>query len=187
MSVNSRLWQTMADPNPDPPQAQELTQCTRCKKKFFLDGFSVTRLGRRLHTCKECQDRAKGTRVYDAFVKGLATKHGLTLNDLNEYAYAGGNTGSHHKYFRLLHPKDEAPEIVSTCVCGHAIVENCYIRNGEGRMLTLGNCCIKLFVPTSGRSCEDCGASHRNRKDNRCKNCRQRAPMRTVLVTPKTA
>jgi hypothetical protein len=29
-------------------------QCSRCRKKFFEDGFKINRLGRRLKTCLEC-------------------------------------------------------------------------------------------------------------------------------------
>ena len=37
---------------------QEKTiRCSRCKKHFFADGFKVNRLGRRLKTCLECNDR----------------------------------------------------------------------------------------------------------------------------------
>ena len=32
-------------------------QCSGCKKKFFSDGFKVTRLGKRLKTCIECNKR----------------------------------------------------------------------------------------------------------------------------------
>ena len=42
---------------------QALIQCSGCKKKFFTDGFKVTRLGKRLKTCLECNAR------------GLANKH----------------------------------------------------------------------------------------------------------------
>ena len=38
---------------------QETIQCSRCKKRFFEDGFKVSRLGRRNKTCLECNVRAK--------------------------------------------------------------------------------------------------------------------------------
>ena len=34
-------------------------QCTRCHKKFYEDGFNVSRLGHRLKTCLECNIRAR--------------------------------------------------------------------------------------------------------------------------------
>ena len=51
----------------NPPLDSEQTpiQCCGCKKKFFSNGFRVTRLGRRLKTCIECNDRqAKKQRRY---------------------------------------------------------------------------------------------------------------------------
>ena len=51
----------------NPPLDNEQTpiQCCGCKKKFFSNGFRVTRLGRRLKTCIECNDRqAKKQRHY---------------------------------------------------------------------------------------------------------------------------
>ena len=38
---------------------QETIRCSRCKKRFFEDGFKVNRLGRRLKTCLECNERVK--------------------------------------------------------------------------------------------------------------------------------
>jgi hypothetical protein len=38
---------------------QETIQCSRCKKRFFADDFKVTRLGRRLKTCLECNARGR--------------------------------------------------------------------------------------------------------------------------------
>jgi predicted nucleic acid-binding Zn-ribbon protein len=52
-------------------------------------------------------------------------------------------------------------------------MEQCWIYRLD-RVLTLGNCCIKNYFPKGFRvkSCEICGATHRNRKDNICKRCR---------------
>ena len=38
---------------------QETIQCSRCKKRFFEDGFRVNRLGRRNKTCLECNAKKK--------------------------------------------------------------------------------------------------------------------------------
>lgn len=38
-------------------------QCSRCKKKFFEDGFKINRLGRRLKTCLECSASKAAYRV----------------------------------------------------------------------------------------------------------------------------
>ena len=41
-------------------EQRELVQCTHCRKRFFVDGFKVNRLGRRLRTCLECNERGRG-------------------------------------------------------------------------------------------------------------------------------
>ena len=38
-------------------------------------------------------------------------------------------------------------------------------------IIVLGNCCIKKFIPSSGRTCEECDEPHRNRKHNICNSC----------------
>jgi len=63
------------------------------------------------------------------------------------------------------------PEPTDECVCGHHIAENCYITDGE-RILILGICCIKKFIPKNTRTCEKCEEPHKNRIVNRCNNCR---------------
>ena len=40
-------------------EQRELVQCTHCRKRFFVDGFKVNRLGRRLRTCLECNERGR--------------------------------------------------------------------------------------------------------------------------------
>ena len=36
----------------------------------------------------------------------------------------------------------------NNCICGHDIVENCFVENiYNGNVLTIGNCCIKKFFP----------------------------------------
>ena len=41
---------------------QETFQCSGCHKRFFANGFKVSRLGCRLKTCIECSVRAKAKR-----------------------------------------------------------------------------------------------------------------------------
>jgi hypothetical protein len=41
------------------PQPADIFACTRCRKRFRADGFSVKRLGERSKTCLECCARAK--------------------------------------------------------------------------------------------------------------------------------
>jgi len=104
------------------------------------------------------------------FIRGLK-EYNLSREDLQYWKYCGGNEGRHHNYFKISCPETPLPEPTDTCVCGHAIKENCYITNGTD-ILVLGNCCIQRFCPTSKRSCEKCGAVHKNRKNNRCNTCR---------------
>jgi len=107
------------------------------------------------------------------FEKGLYD-YGLTMEDMKKFYYCGGNIGCHHNYFIKSCPNDDLPDLVDRCVCNHLIRENCYVTDGE-RILIVGNCCIKRFLPkeNSGRTCEICRQPHRNRKDNKCNNCRK--------------
>ena len=110
------------------------------------------------------------------FIEGLK-KYNLTYNDIvnSGWKYCGGDTGPHKNYFFLqnFYKGDTFPATTNKCICEHKIKENCYITNGE-RLLVLGNCCIKKFVPDSGRTCDKCGNKHKNRKINRCNTCREK-------------
>jgi hypothetical protein len=117
--------------------------------------------------------KAPITELTEKFINGLK-KYNLTYEDIvsNKWKYCGGRKGRHQNYFHLCHGKDRAfPELQNECVCGHHIKENCFITDGK-QMLVLGNCCIKKFVPKSARSCEVCGKPHKNRKVNKCNDCR---------------
>lgn len=107
------------------------------------------------------------------FITGLKN-YGLTYDDIknSNWKYCGGSTGRHLNYFKLVFSNYDLPEHTNECVCGHKIIENCYIRDGE-QILVLGNCCIKKFIPKSSRTCEKCETPHKNRVVNRCNNCRK--------------
>jgi len=115
----------------------------------------------------------------DKFIKGLQN-YNLTQKDIKNqnFKYCGGNEGRHNNYFKIFFKKKLEenprwiPEFKEECVCGHKIKENCYIINDSNIILTLGNCCIKKFVPKSGRTCEVCQSPHKNRIVNRCNECR---------------
>ena len=97
---------------------------------------------------------------------------GISIDEaLREWKHAGSDRKP--TYYHQLFPGKELPAHVSECICGHAIMEQCWIYRLD-RVLTLGNCCIKNYFPKGFRvkSCEICGATHRNRKDNICKRCR---------------
>ena len=107
------------------------------------------------------------------FLRGLK-EYNLTYEQLLQegWKYAGGSNDRHLKYFNISSPEGETlPPFAAECVCGHRIKENCYITN-DSEILILGNCCIKRFIPKSGRTCEKCGEPHKNRIVNRCNDCR---------------
>ena len=110
----------------------------------------------------------------DRFERGLI-KHNLSLEEIKngDWKYAGGCQGRHLNYFNLIkQTKDlKMPLKVDKCICGHHIEENCYITNGD-RIIVLGNCCIKKFIPKNTRTCSECGEPHKNRIVDRCNECR---------------
>jgi hypothetical protein len=106
------------------------------------------------------------------FSNGL-NRYGIELDDLRtNWKYCGGERGRHLNYYNICCIGEEQPDHEELCICGHRIKENCFITDGY-YILTLGNCCIKRFLPYSKRSCENCGREHRNRKDNLCLTCRR--------------
>lgn len=115
--------------------------------------------------------------VSDRFINGLK-KYNLTIEEIQSglWSYAGGDSGGHYNYWKLIHRATSVKKIPThqeKCICGHKIVEQCYITNGE-RFIVLGNCCIKRFIPKelSGRTCSTCHKPHKNRIVNRCNVCR---------------
>ena len=114
------------------------------------------------------------------FIEGLK-KYDLTIEQINAqgWKYCGGTYDAHLNYYNLMF-KDETgkrptlPEFKTHCICGHKIRRNCFICSADkSRLLVLGSCCIKKFIPKSGRSCEKCGESHINRKKNLCDTCQE--------------
>jgi hypothetical protein len=114
----------------------------------------------------------ENSRYYKQFISYLEKCTG-DANVVN-YRYAGGDTGRHANYWRTMgRTKAEMPAHKNICACGHDIDENCFIEHKSTRkLIVLGNCCIKRYIPDSGRTCERCGEPHKNRKDNRCNSCR---------------
>ena len=109
----------------------------------------------------------------ERFIEGL-NKYNLTMKDMNDFIYRGGDNGVHLNYYKLLYKNAELHPHKDKCICGHNIIKNCYISNGK-QLLTLGICCIKRFIPKEkqGRTCECCGCSHQNRTNNLCNKCRE--------------
>lgn len=109
------------------------------------------------------------------FIEGLK-QYNVTLEEIKggNWRYCGGDSGYRYEYLRLSNPKLKQPDHKDKCVCGHDIVENCYITNGK-EVLVLGNVCVKRFLPAnlSGRNCSECGNAHKNRNVNKCNECRE--------------
>ena len=62
----------------------------------------------------------------DKFLKGLK-EYKLTMDQIKTWKYCGGDTDRHLNYFNLCCKDEPLPEHAIECVCGHPIVENCYI------------------------------------------------------------
>lgn len=107
------------------------------------------------------------------FEKGLIEYDVSFKEIVNEWKYAGGNKNRHLNYFKMMFPTKNIPKEKEKCICGHSIQENCYITDKNHKyILVLGNCCIKRFLTNSGRTCEECGSHHQNRKLNLCNVCK---------------
>lgn len=128
------------------------------------------------------------------FIKGLE-EYGLTMKQAKyDFKYIGGDgkisrslylkflhkeitkttltRNSHLNYWLTTNPNTPLPDKTHNCICGHPIIENCYIENIHSKeILILGNCCINRFVEKKGRTCKICGASHKRRLIDRCFDC----------------
>ena len=106
------------------------------------------------------------------FIGGLVAQGGTP--EMEDYVYAGGDSGSKLDYFlkRFIGQRVNPVE-KRECVCGHKIVENCYIQHKITKCIyVVGNQCIKRFMHKIQRTCSICATVHKNRKDNLCNDCR---------------
>jgi hypothetical protein len=136
------------------------------------------------------------SKISQKFINGLK-EYELTMEQAQkDFKYCGGDGGvdrrkytlflqkkiqatqlldkpnRHLNYWMIANRNIDLPDCVENCICGHFILENCYIENiTTGEVLVLGNCCIKRFIPKSGRTCAKCGNPHRRRKINLCFDC----------------
>jgi len=114
------------------------------------------------------------------FLNGLKL-YKLCIADLEkDWRYFGGDKKKDLALFKILKDKDEElPEFQSKCICGHKIKTNSYITDGE-RILILGtNCARKFLGLNKPKNCLECGLYHRNSKDNRCTDCRNKVIHKT--------
>ena len=126
------------------------------------------------------------------FWKGLEEKHQLTYEDIIKegWSYAGGTIfGRHLNYLNTILKENinlQQPPHLEECVCDHDICYNCYIADkAKTKMIVVGSCCINSFMPEGkkGRTCGICETPHRNRKDNMCKECRDKiVPKKKVNI-----
>ena len=135
--------------------------------------------------------------VPQRFTNALA-KCGLTVEQLalEGWRYAGGGSSTdRYKYWctRYGHP---VPDVLNTtglcpplvlpmheekCVCEQSIQKNYYITKDDKHFLVWGSCCIKRFIPTGRKkTCERCHATHKNRLDNLCHNCREKKRLKEL-------
>ena len=123
-----------------------------------------------------------GNRYFEKFKQGLA-ELGFTYEYIvANYKYCGGNGGikgsinRHVNYYKTIMNDKPFPEREKKCLCGHDIIENCYIYNPSDLnepLIVVGNCCINRFLSKSaGRQCKICGVAHKSRKHNLCSNCK---------------
>jgi hypothetical protein len=109
----------------------------------------------------------------EKFLKGLE-EYGMTYDEIKNWRYCGGDYEGHITYYYLIFNKSKKlPEFSDECVCGHKIEKNNYICDKKkSKIMVLGMCCIKKFIPFSSRTCEDCDKPHKNRIINKCNDCR---------------
>ena len=118
---------------------------------------------------------------YSVRFKNALIENGIT--NIKDYYYCGGRektiTTRHKNYFKLVFGDKEPLNHKNKCICGHNISQNCYASKKTNNkfdyetIIVLGNCCIKKFE-INGRTCENCNAKHKNRKNNYCNDCKER-------------
>lgn len=102
-------------------------------------------------------------------------------DDIDKFIYRGGSKGSRLVYWNQIKQieKNEinpyesiGPDDLALCVCGHKIIEKCYVQNIITKEYKLiGNCCVKKFIGKK-RFCSHCKKEHKNIKSNLCSVCR---------------
>ena len=124
---------------------------------------------------------SKSNKFFDSayfkrLVENLKNIYDLTWDEFKLFFYAGGDTGKRLEYFHMkMGDIIIEPDKAQKCVCSQRIVEICYVtRKSKDIVVTMGNCCIKRYVPTGmSKTCEICGKPHKNRKNDKCKECRK--------------
>jgi len=114
------------------------------------------------------------------WVGGCHPKHISILNKTEQYF---------HEYFK---GKRDPPEYQVECLCGHPIIENCWIYNKElDKVETVGNCCIRRCKGTNDgenkngktKMCRNCNNPHKNKKTIYCNDCKDKCCLSCGEVT----
>ena len=113
--------------------------------------------------------------IESRFIRGLEN-YDLTKQDIEEggWFYCGGRSGRHLNYWNMLNQQRKKPwsfpDLINECVCGHSIIQNCYITNKK-QILTLGSCCIKRFIKNNKRTCIECHSILTRKTKAICYHC----------------
>lgn len=133
--------------------------------------------------------------MYLTRLKNGLTTLGLNSQDvLNNYVCVGGDgyrkhhidktdltkeypdtSYSHVQEFIINFGNRQFPEHKDKCICGHNIVENCYLSssfNNYNDIIIIGNCCYKNYFANLSRVCIKCKEEHTN-KNGLCNSCKK--------------
>jgi len=101
---------------------------------------------------------------FDLALRELSTNQ---ENYLEEWVYAGGDSGRHARWFNLYYGEMKMPPYQDECICTHPISEQCFIQNRITKeLVVVGNCCIKCYLLNSGRTCLNCNKKHKKPEDH---------------------
>lgn len=101
----------------------------------------------------------------------------ISITDVNanrsRYYYAGGDSGSHLEYWRIVNSANQyqVPTQTLPCMCSR---EQHYYINQNGEVIKINICCAERLIPTINRSktCSLCRKPHNSNTDNYCNKCR---------------
>ena len=89
-------------PPPSAPSNTETSKCSRCKKRYFMNEFRITRLGEHLKTCLDCNEAQSS---YAEKKKTDAPHSKITERNFTTVAYEQGNDTQRQNHSRYLERK----------------------------------------------------------------------------------
>lgn len=95
------------------------------------------------------------------------------IDNLNNFRKEMDYSSHYNYWLKCKKEHEEMPNEINThCLCFNCIKNLCFIKNIKTEKLyTIGIECINKFI-NNRRTCSICSKSHRNSKDNYCKDCR---------------